>query len=744
MLLEGPPDADELLEVAAQPDLRPPVALLVHAAADPGRAVFYPFAEFSPEWRALSHAVRRGIPARFMDLPQSHRLAFEAGGETRESSGEAELQPTDALEVLARAAGHEDGESWWSTQFEERHHGPGVFAAVLEVMSALRGEAAGAATPGALLEARREAYMRRKIREAEREQFRRIAVVCGAWHAPVLTDASARKEDASLLEGLPVVKTAATWVPWSHDRLALRSGYGAGVPSPAWYHHLWSSPARREARWLARAAKLLRDRDLDASPASVIEAQRLAEALAALRGRPVVGLGDLLDAVDAVLTHGNPVPLRLIQEELIVGRVSGGVPVDVPRVPLQRDLEAEQRRLRLPPEGEERRLELDLREPTDLARSQLLHRLLLLDVNWGTRLQVSGARGTFREAWSISWRPELVPRLIDACRWGSTVAAASAARAGARAREGADLGELAGLLDQVLLAHLEEALPVVLSCVQDLAASAVETSSLLAAVPPLASAARYGDVRGTSPQLLQPMLNRLVARSALALVDAARSIDDEAARDLVAKIQAAHTAVLLLDTLPAASLWLEAIDRLSSSPVTHGFASGRATRLLVEARRLGEEDASLRLAQALSPGSERTRAALWIEGFVAGSGLALVVNPTLWILVDSWLISLTEAELIAHLPLLRRAFSGFSGPEIRKLAARARAGGAAVSSRAENAGESFDQDRASRAALVAARLLGLEPEGSEAPDGGALEGLPEDAASARGNGPGSPVDGGSP
>jgi hypothetical protein len=35
-------------------------------------------------------------------------------------------------------------------------------------------------------EARREAYMRQKIRDALKRGRERVAVVCGAWHAPVL------------------------------------------------------------------------------------------------------------------------------------------------------------------------------------------------------------------------------------------------------------------------------------------------------------------------------------------------------------------------------------------------------------------------------------------------------------------------------------------------------------------------------------------------------------------------------
>src|ERR1043166_6636278 len=106
------------------------------------------------------------------------------------------------------------------------------------------------------------------------------------------------KQDADLLKGLPKVKVSATWIPWTYSRLAYASGYGAGIESPGWYDFLFgvpqlpvsSTPDKTHAsilsiRWLAKVAHLRRDEDLDASSASVIEAVRLAESIAALRGR---------------------------------------------------------------------------------------------------------------------------------------------------------------------------------------------------------------------------------------------------------------------------------------------------------------------------------------------------------------------------------------------------------------------------------------------------------------------------
>src|SRR4029450_129824 len=53
VLIEGPPDAQEVLPLMRHKARAPPVALLIYAPDTPSKAVYYPFARFSPEWRAL-------------------------------------------------------------------------------------------------------------------------------------------------------------------------------------------------------------------------------------------------------------------------------------------------------------------------------------------------------------------------------------------------------------------------------------------------------------------------------------------------------------------------------------------------------------------------------------------------------------------------------------------------------------------------------------------------------------------
>src|SRR5688572_5009404 len=75
ILVEGPPEADELVALAADEQMRPPVALLVYGTQETGKtAAFWPFAVFSPEWQAIRYAVSHEVPLRFCDLPAAAKL----------------------------------------------------------------------------------------------------------------------------------------------------------------------------------------------------------------------------------------------------------------------------------------------------------------------------------------------------------------------------------------------------------------------------------------------------------------------------------------------------------------------------------------------------------------------------------------------------------------------------------------------------------------------------------------------
>jgi hypothetical protein len=278
---------------------------------------------------------------------------------------------------------------------------------------------------------------------------------------------------------------ARTWVPWSSRRLAAASGYGAGVRAPGWYDHLFRHGGPLVvARWFCEVARVLRVAGYAASPAQVIDATRLAETLATLRRRPLAGLAEVTDAAAAVLGEGGAAPMALVQDDLVVGTAVGSVPDETPMVPLARDLASTQRRLRL--KLEDRTLELDLRRPTQLARSHLLHRLTLLEVPWGQLVEGRGAAGTFRETWRLRWEPELAVRLVERSAYGTTVEAAAAAEAVERAGDEASLAELTRAVEGCLLADLPVALEPLMASLSARAAVHADVPQLMDALGPLA------------------------------------------------------------------------------------------------------------------------------------------------------------------------------------------------------------------------------------------------------------------
>src|SRR5262249_31349007 len=138
VLIEGPPEADPLVTHVTA--LIPPVAILAHAPDRPGRAAFWPFADFSPEGQAMRFATETRLPARFVDLPAATVLAGDDADDAEERAPEErapeerapekrapeELAPEelahrapaglisdDPLGWLSKAAGHDDPERWW-------------------------------------------------------------------------------------------------------------------------------------------------------------------------------------------------------------------------------------------------------------------------------------------------------------------------------------------------------------------------------------------------------------------------------------------------------------------------------------------------------------------------------------------------------------------------------------------------------------------------------------------------------
>ncbi len=673
VLIEGPSDASDLLPMLAHPAMVPPVALLVYASDDPARAAFWPFAVYSPEYQAACWAVRNGAAVRFIDVPASWGLAPR-----NEPPSQPEAEPSDAAEapvdeiavrlerdpigLLAEAGGYQDGESWWRDVIEESPASDAVFAAVADAMAALR----DAAPPVEGREALREAHMRLEIAKAAKEREGAVAVVCGAWHEPALKAKVPLSQDRDLLKGAPKQKTSATWAPWTSPRLAFQSGYAAGVTAPGWCGHLWETPREEvTVRWLGRIVQALREAGHIASTASLIEAQRLAVALAAMRDRPHPGFEELREAAIACLCHGERLVWETIAAKLLLGDAVGEISPDVPLAPLIEDLQREQRRTRLKPEALERELAIDLRSEGGLDRSTLLHRLSILDVPWGRQIDAGRSRGTFRERWQLRWEPEFAVRLVENLVYGPTLARAAAGRLTARFAEAADLPALCGLTLSALTAQLPDAAHAGVERIEHRVALTSDCGELLSSLAPLGDIVRYGQARRTDAVQLETLFVRILSQGALALPYAVRGLDVEAAKLLRSALLAADAAAVLAEA--DLTDWRAALSTVIEDGQAAPLLAGVAARLLYEAGTIAPEAAAELLGRMLSPGRAVADAAGFFEGFFDGAGERLIYDQGLRAAVDHWMQGLEGEDFTAFLPLFRRALGNLDRMQRRRL-----------------------------------------------------------------------------
>ena len=431
----------------------------------------------------------------------------------------------------------------------------------------------------------------------------------------------------------------------------------------------------------------------------MIAASRVATSLAALRDRPRPGLAEVLDASDAVL-GGLPVVL----DQLVVGDAIGDVPPDAPQVPLARDLAAAQRAARLKPDPVARTIELDVRTPNGRRRSQLLHRLVALDIPWGVLEEGRGSSGTFRETWRVVWEPELSVRVVEQAGHGTTIVAAATSRL-LEAAAGADrLAAATGIVELALLADLPDVLGPAVRRLGELAADAPDVAELMDALAPLASARRYGDARGTDAAGLGVVFDELVVRVVAGLPRAVRGLDAEAARRMVERLSDVQAALGIVDHPARRVAYPDVLELLADAARVHGLIQGRATRLLHDGGRWPPEHVERRLGRALTPGTPAADGAAFVEGFLAGSGTVLLHDAQLLAAVDGWVGSLQPDAFEAVVALLRRTFGAFEPAERRQLGLLLATG---VVERAAAMGDDVDADRALAALATVRAMLGL-------------------------------------
>ena len=712
VLVEGPADFTPLIPELLAPGVVPPVALLAWTTDLPVRTVVHPFARYSPEYQALRWAAENGAEARFVDLPSGCMVALEGATSDAEPAGNAdgapgaateedagpegaptpppEAPPTprrvDAYAALAEAAGLPDYETYWEQRFEHDRTPDGYRRAARALGDGLReveGEHAGFDLAENLA---REAHMRRETARCAAEldvSPERIALVVGAFHASAVERAEEPLTDDQLA-ALPHRPTDLTLMPYTYFRLSSRSGYGAGNRAPAYYELMWEhlegdgDLGALPADYLSRVVRERRAAGHPGSTAEVIEAVRLARALAAFRGVAQPTLADLHDAATTLFGHGR---LDAVAEALArtdVGDRTGRLPAGARQSSIQADFAHELARLKLErfrtPVRET--LALDLRENRrveseaaafrDLHRSFFLHRLATLGIGFG-RLEHAPRDAEWVERWSLQWEPEREVELVEAVLLGDTVTAAVGVRFAERLGACTTIDAAGELVRVACTCGLPEMLDRARLHLQAMAADATDFTAVGTTVGRLGATLRYGDVRRLDLGPLRPLLADLYRQGAIRL-EGACSVDADAARRVAGAMAEIHATGdehhELLDEGP----WLAALRRIALRDDPNPYLSGFAAALLLERDALDEDALVDQLSLRFSPGAPADLAAGWFEGLATRNRAGLLSRPGVWAELARWVKALPDEAFPRALVCLRRAIGQFSPAEKRHVA----------------------------------------------------------------------------
>ncbi len=681
VLIEAPSDLEDQIEYITYPETKTPIAILAYTKEAPVRTILYPFAEYSPEYQAIIWCKNNNVKCRFMDLPSEVFLALPSKGLSDVKGEEGRMS---VYELLDKQAGEDGHDTFWERTLEhaeiteEYHKGANTFGENIRELS--QGDERD--WPEILV---REAYMRRKIKEAISEGFApsEIVVVTGAYHVTGLLDENAVEMTDEELKSLPKIEAKHTLMPYSDYRLSTRSGYGAGNRAPAFYRILWEAICKEDYAYIAESylskiAGFQRQSGNPVSSAEVIEAVRLANSLAVLRGGKYPALRDLRDAAVTCLAKGNFPEISLAVVDTEIGTRIGALPEGVSNTSIQEDFYRKLRELKLEKYRDitVQDLILDLRENRnvstskasflDLNRSFFMHQLRVLNISFGKQEAVRQDNATWAENWVVRWSPEAEIELVEAALKGDTVSLAASFVMKERVENAISISEIAQVIEDAFTCGMAKAVAYATAGLQAMAVDATSLVELAKTAQRLSVVLQYGSIRKLDSAPLVPILQQIFYRACLILPGEC-VCDDAASKEMISAMEMLNSAVLAHDFLED-DTWVNTLIEIAGRDDLNTKLSGYAAAVLLERGKMDNKELHTEVCRRLSKGVPADLGAGWFEGLAMKNRYALIARLSLWESLDNYLEDLDEEEFKRALVFLRRAFADFSAMEKDEIA----------------------------------------------------------------------------
>ncbi len=672
--IELPEESGSLIPLIDLQKTIPPVAFLFYNAQNPDQSIYLPLAIFSPEYQAIHFALQYGIPIHCIDLPAAVSLVHSNFTQDTESdlTKKQKSITRDPIAYLAKQAGYTDSERWWEHHFELWTDDSKVFDIICELMQELRRLSHGLDDQETLI---REQIMRFKLRKLLAKKYQKIAVICGAWHAPVLDLHSLNSTKDEKIMDLKSEDIKSCIIPWTYKNLSLENGYSAGIRSPIWNEALFVDTASASSQFLVKAIHQLRKDGKNLSPASAIDAELLATNLALLRDLPTPGIEELLESAVCIFGKGIEDNLEWLREKILSGEVTGSVQLEEQSLPFIKSFHAGLKTLRLNrfwKEGHPEDLDLDLRKENHLRISQFLHFTLLVELQWSRPREVEiNALGNFHEFWSFHWHPELEIDLIRIALFGNTFREASLKYIQKKLHGDIEIHRIAQYLDHALKSGIHEMLPLLSEKLSGIILNNRDVVQLSTMIRPLLSGLEYGSIYKTEIHFIKNVLDQLIPKIVISFPEAVNFVDYTKSKQL---LQALIVVQLYFDKYKSneeladlIALWKTQLQKMVVDELSSSLIKGKIWNLLLERQWTDREQFLQAFRLQFSLHSDIPHAAHWFEGFLYNQTAFYLMHPEIIHSLNQWLHSIEELHFKEHLPLLRRVFDQISSGERQRI-----------------------------------------------------------------------------
>ncbi|HRG69694.1 MAG TPA: DUF5682 family protein [Saprospiraceae bacterium] len=670
LALELPAESTQLLPQILHVKVIAPIAFLYYQLDNPDRSIYLPLAKFSPEYQAIQYTAQKNIACVPIDLPAAVSLVssnFSNDPEAALSNYQKKITG-DPIAFLAKKAGYTDSERWWETHFEQWTDHEKLFDFIQDFMAELRNQSFGLDDEETLI---REQYMRQCLRKLLKQKYKRIAVVCGAWHGPVLTQEFIEKQSAEKIKDLKSYQIACCIIPWSYKNMSLNNGYSAGIISPIWHEALIENSKMASSGFLVHAVHQMRQEGMEISPAAAIEAERLANMLALLREIPVPGIDELLQSCLTVFNVGNSESLDRIKEKLLCGSVQGSVDLGKESLPFIRIFKNILKQLRLnrfwKEDGPEI-LELDLRKEKHLEISRFLNYTQLVHLNWAREKEIeSKVLGNFHEHWQFEWHADLEISLVRIALYGNTLQEVSRKFIASELEKNTPWFQLAKYLVHALKADLQELLPLLTVRIQSIVINHSDVLQLSTLIRPLLSGLEYGSIHKIDTNFIKNVLDQLLPKLLINLPDAVKFIDNDRSLKLLEVIPVVQLFFDKFKNHEYSNLWKEQAVLMVQDELTHPRIQGKLWNVLLERQQIPWNQFVDYMKFQFSQTSDIPKSALWFEGFIHNQSVFYLMHPEILQCLDDWIQSLEEDPFNKYLPLMRRVFESIAASERRRI-----------------------------------------------------------------------------